>query len=596
MLHMKESRKLKRLGKIYGIFAPHLKPYWRWFLFGYMALIGAVFMNLLKPWPLKIILDYIILDNPMPESLQYLTALIGPAKQTLLTIFAISIVLVYFCEGLFSFTQKYYLAGAGENTINDIRRRVFHHLQILPLGAGHSGDIIVRLTSDINSLKNLLVRYVQSFTKNVFTFISITITMFWMDWQLTLAALSVVPPLYFLSFYFAGRVETLARKKRTKESEIASIVQETMISKAVVQAFSQEEAEKKRFAKESEESLEASLEKMRLAKGFSRSLQVIVALGTATVTWYGAMRVLGGMATPGDLIVFISYLGTLYKPVSGLSELTLNVTSSLVCGERIVDILETEVRVIDRPDAIEAPAFHGEVIFENVTFGYMKEKPVLQNLSFTIKPGQMAVLVGSSGTGKSTIANLLLRFFDPSEGRILIDGQDIRDLKLESIRQQMSVVLQEPILFRRTIRENISYGNPEVCFEEVVKASKAAQAHEFIIAQQNGYETMLEERGQNLSGGQKQRIALARAILRKAPILILDEPVTGIDAITETHILDTLGHLMRGRTTLMIAHRLLTIQKADLILLVEVGRVVEQGTHEELLDKSSLYRNLYTLQ
>jgi ABC-type multidrug transport system fused ATPase/permease subunit len=274
----------------------------------------------------------------------------------------------------------------------------------------------------------------------------------------------------------------------------------------------------------------------------------------------------------------------------------MDFASSLVCGERIAEVLETNATVRNAPDAIEAPALQGEIRFERVTFGYSPGEPVLQDLSFTAKPGRMVALVGSSGTGKSTVANLLLRFFDPWEGRILIDGHDIRRLTLESLRSQMSVVLQEPLLFRRTVRENIAYGKPGASVEEIVEAAKAAQADDFIMALPDGYDTVLDERGTNLSGGQRQRIALARAILINAPILILDEPLTGLDAITEARLNEALTRLMQGKTTFIIAHRFSTVLKADLILVIEEGRVVEQGTHAELMSQSSLYRHLYAVQ
>ncbi len=420
--------------------------------------------------------------------------------------------------------------------------------------------------------------------------------MLWMDWQLTLVALAVVPLLYLLSFRFSSKVEVLTKTKRTKESEVASIVQEAMTSMAVIQAFAQEKQEKKRFAKESGESLKAELRKIRFARAFGRAVQVITAIGTALVVWYGARRVLTGELTPGDLIVFTAYMKDLYRPISKLSELIMDVTSSLVCGERIAEILETTVTVRNTPDAVKALPFRGEVCFERVTFGYNPGEPVLQDLSFTAKPGQMVALVGSSGTGKSTVANLLLRFFDPWEGRILMDGHDIRRFTLESLRSQMSVVLQESVLFRRTVRENIAYGKPAASVEEIAEAAKAAQAHDFIMELPDGYNTILDERGTNLSGGQRQRIALARALLRNAPILILDEPLTGLDAITEARLNEALTRLMQGKTTFIIAHRLSTVLKADLILVIEEGKIIEQGTNAELLSHSSLYRHLYAVQ
>jgi ATP-binding cassette subfamily B protein len=585
--------------RLYGTFGPHLKTYWKWFVLAYVGLVGTILMNLVKPWPLKLIFDYILLDKPMPESAMDLMSILGNDKAALLIIFCISIVVVVFFDGLLSYSYKYLMAAAGERVINDIRRRVFDHLQILPQafhGSSRSGDLTLRMTSDINAIKKLLIGSVQTFATYLLTSISLIGTMLWMDWRLTLVALAVVPPLYLMSFRFSRKVERLEKTKRVKESEVASIVQETMTSMPVVQAFTQEDQERQRFAKATDESLMADLRKMRLSRTVRRAVQLLMASGTALVIWYGASRALAGEVTPGDLIVFAAYLKDLYNPIGGFSELIMDFFGAVVSSERIAAILGIDMTVKDSPHAITTPPFQGAVAFEDVTFGYTPGEPVLQNLSFAVKPGQMVALVGSSGTGKSTIVNLLLRFFDPWQGRILIDGQDIRRFTLESLRRQLSVVLQESILFRRTIGENIAYGKPQARWAEIVAAAKAAQAHDFIMKLPDGYETVLNERGINLSGGQRQRIALARAILRDAPILILDEPVTGLDAITEAQLNATLVRLMQGRTSFVIAHRLSTIRRADLILVIEEGKVIERGTHAELLAQSSLYHHLYSLQ
>ncbi|MBI5583662.1 MAG: ABC transporter ATP-binding protein [Deltaproteobacteria bacterium] len=573
-----------------------MRTYWKWFLLAYLSLLATVGMNLLKPWPLKLVIDYILLSKPMPAGVWYLSSLTGHDKLLLLAVLCFGVVAIFFFEGLFSFSRKYFMSSAGESTASDIRQEVFGHLQGLGHDTGRSGDLIVRLTSDIKSLKLLLTRYVQTLISFLFTFGGIVVTMFLMDRRLTLLALVVVPPLYFLSFHFSSRVETLAREKRKRESAVASLVQETVTSKDVVQAFAREDQEKKRFAQEAGESLKATLESMKVSKGYGRAVQVITAIGTALVIYFGARRALEGQVTPGDLIVFITYLRDLYKPVEGLSELILDFTEALVSGERVAEILETEVEVKDGPEAVEAPPFRGEVAFEKVTFGYDSGQPVLQDLSFIAKPGETVALIGSSGTGKSTVVNLFLRFFDPWEGRIVIDGQDIRSYTIRSLREQISVVLQEPLLLRRTVRENIAYGKPGASLEEIMEAARAAQAHDFIMRLADGYDTFLQEGGANLSGGQRQRISLARAILKDAPIFIFDEPVTGLDAETEARLNRTLNRLMQGKTNFVIAHRFSTIVKAHLILVVEEGRVAEKGTHEELLAKSDRYRQLYDLQ
>ncbi len=597
----KESYPLRGIGSkkaynIYKLLVLHARAYWSWFLLAYSALLASVLMNLLKPWPLKLVLDHVLLDKPLPPALTILSSLAGHDKLALLTLLSLGIVVIFFLEGLFSFTRKYFMVQAGESTVNDIRHEVFGHLQMLGREKYGPGDFVVRLTSDIQTLNLLLTQYIQNLVTFLLTFLSIVITLFLLDWRLTLWALVVIPPLYILSLYSSAKVGDLARRKKEKESEVASLVQETVTSKEVIQAFAREDQEKRRFAKEANESLRATLGSTRVSKGFERAVQVAVAVGTALVVYFGARRALAGQITPGDLIVFTSYLKDLYKPVRELSGWMMDFAGALVSGERVGEILETEVAVTDSPGAIEAPPFKGEVAFEHVTFGYQPGEPVLQDLSFSVRPGQTVALVGSSGTGKSTVLNLLLRFYDPWEGRILVDGQDIRRYKLKSLREQISVVLQETLLFRRTIRENIAYGKPQARPDEIEEAAKAAQAHDFVMRLPRGYDTFLRDRGANLSGGERQRIALARSILKDAPLFIFDEPLTGVDAETETRLHATLNRLMKGKTSFIAAHHFSTIIRADLILMIEEGRIVEQGSHDQLLAKSEQYRQLYNLQ
>ncbi len=587
---------LKRVYRVYRLIGLHARSYWKWFLLAYSALFASVIMNLLKPWPLKLILDYILLDKPMSRVIVFLNSLAGNDKLVLLGILSFGIVIVFLLEGLSSFIRKYYMVRAGESTVNDIRQEIFGHLQMVGRGKYGPGDSVVRLTSDIQILNLLLTQYLQNLATFFFTFLSIAVTLFLLDWHLTLLALVVVPPLYLMSLYFSPKVGTFARKRREKESEVASLVQETLTSKEVIQAFAREDQEKRRFAEQANESLRATLGSARVSKGFERTVQVTIAVGTALVVYFGARKVLAGQITPGDLIVFTAYLRNLYKPVGELSSWMMDFASALVSGERIAEVLETEAAVTDAPDAIEAPPFRGEVVFEHVTFGYEPGEPVLQDLSFSVNPGQTAVLIGSSGTGKSTVVNLLLRFYDPWEGRILIDGQDIRRYKFKSVREQISVVLQETLLFRRTVRENIAYGKPEARPEEIEEAAKTAQAHDFVTRLPRGYDTFLKDRGSNLSGGERQRIALARSILKDAPIFIFDEPLTGLDAKIEGRLNSTLNRLMKGKTTFIIAHHFSTIIKADLILMIEEGRIIEQGTHDQLLARCERYRQLYNLE
>jgi ABC-type multidrug transport system fused ATPase/permease subunit len=521
---------LRSTWNVYRSFGPFLRPYAMSFVMAYAGLLGSVLVKLLEPWPLKLILDYVLLERPMPDAAVRLTSVVGDDRQALLTLLCVGMVLVVAIRGLFSYASKYYMTSAGQRATNDVRRRVFDRLQALQQAfhsSSRSGDLVVRLTSDIGSLRKLLVSSVRNIASYVITFVSTIAVMLWMDWRLTLVALAIVPVLYVATSRVSARSRTLAQTKRAKESEVASILQETMSSIATVQAFAQEGRERKRFAKESRKSLNASLARARMSRGFGRVVQVVTAGGTALVVWYAARQAMAGQVTPGDLVVFTAYVKNLYAPIKNFATLMVDYAAQLVSGERVRELLEAEQKVRDSADAIKAPRFKGQVSFERVTFGYQPGQPILRELSFRVGAGQTVALVGSSGAGKSTMVNLLLRFFDPWEGRISIDGHDIRQFTLKSLRGRISVVLQEPVLFRRSIRENISYGKRRTSLETVVAAATAAQAHDFIAELPDGYETLLDERGGGLSGGQRQRIALARAIIRDAPILVLDEPSTG---------------------------------------------------------------------
>lgn len=589
-----------RIRTLYKVFGPYLKPYRGRIVLAYLALGLSVAMTVLRPWPLKLILDSLLLNKrklaetvpPLPASIDALD------PHLLLTLLCASLVVIVLLESTFGFVQKVLFSGVGQSATTDVLEQVYTHLQTLPRPThegARTGDLIVRLTSDIKTMRELLVTHVQKLGNYALTFGATIAVMAAMNWQLTLLGLAVVPVIYYVSFRFSAEIRSATRQKRTREGAVASIVQETLSSIAVVQAFAQEEQERTRFREEARQSLSAGLESARLGGAFSRSIKVLSTVGTALVIWFGARQVLADSLTPGDLVVFAAYLAELYTPIQQISELSVQFMESLVSGERVLDLVQTVPKVKDSPNAVKAPPFRGEIVFEDVVAGYQREAPVLRGINFTVEPGETVALVGASGSGKSTILNLLLRFIDPWEGRVLIDG-DVRRFTLGSLRHQVSVVLQESILFRRTVHENIAYGRPRAHLHEVVEAARHARAHEFIRQLPEGYDTMLDERGGNLSGGQKQRIALARAFLRDTPLLVLDEPTSGLDAVTEAQLMDTVKELARGRTTVLIAHRLSTVEHADRILVLDRGQIAEQGTHVQLMSRAGLYRKLYEAQ
>lgn len=589
-----------RVRHFYRAFGPFLKPY-RWRIGGaYAALLATVAMTLLRPWPLKLVLDTVLLDKrSLTDVLPWLpTAVNSIDKTLLLTILCVSLVVIVLFESLFSYWQKISFSAVGQSATTDILEHVFTHVQTLPRATGErrTGDVILRLTSDVKTLRDLLVNHVQQLGNYGFTVFSTLVVMAWMNWQLTALAVVVVPFISFTSYYFSTSIRQATKQKRSREGAVAAIVQENLQSVAVVQAFAQEERERKRFRQEARRSLQASLDSVRLGGAFTRSIKVLNTIGTAMIVWLGASRVLEGSMSPGDLVVFASYVNDLYTPIQNVSELAVQFMESLVSGERVLELTQTAPRIGDSPHAVKADRFRGDVAFDDVVFGYERSKPVFQGLTFQVRSGETVAVVGGSGAGKSTILNLLLRFFDPWQGTVLVDGKDIRGFKLRSLRTHVSVVMQESVLFRRPVHENISYGRPGASMNDIIAAAKAAHAHDFIEALPEGYDTVLDEQGSNLSGGQRQRIAIARAFLRDAPILLMDEPTSGLDALTEAQLSETMNELARGRTTIIIAHRFSTIERADRILVLDGGRVAQEGVHAELLAQDGPYRELFEAQ
>jgi len=548
-------------------------PYRRSIAAAYLVLVTSVAAAALRPWPLKYILDAVILrKSTLHESLPFLPPSIdsGDARWLVLML-CVFLVVIVFIESTASYFQKLLFARVGHSATTDVLEETFTHLQTLPRTArfSQSGDLIVRVTSDVKTMRDLLVEHLQKLGTYAITFLITVLVMSRLNWRLTLIGLSVVPIIWFASWRFSRAIRAAARQKRSREGAVASVVHENLSGLAVIQAFAREDEETRRFRQQAKGSLEANVESSRLGGSFNRTIEVLRAIGTALVVGFGAMKVLSGTLSPGDLVVFAAYVNDLYKPIQNLSELSVKFMDSLVSGERVLEVLESAPHIRDRQGALSAPKLKGEIIFDNVTFGYEPGRPVLQNLSFKIASGEAVALVGGSGTGKSTIFNLLLRFYEPWEGRILIDGWDIRNYKIRSLRQQIGVVLQDSFLFRRSVLENIQYGKSGATRSEVEAAAKAAHADEFIRKLPDGYDTVLEELGSDLSGGQRQRLALARAFLRKAPILLMDEPTSGLDSATEAELLETLEQLTRGKTVITIAHRDSVIEKAGRTLILE---------------------------
>src|SRR5579859_3601316 len=576
-----------------------LHPHWKALAIGLAAVGAETAAGLLEPWPLKVVFDSVLHTKKSPDWLSRMVLLISHDNLTVLKIAALAVILIAAIGAVGTYVEKRTITEVGQRVMHELRRAFYWHTQRLSMSYHdhkQSGDVISTVTTDIDSIQSAITSGILDFLYYALTLLGMMGIMFYLDWRFTLIALSVLPALFVVVYTFTRRIKKASRELRKKEAQIVSTLQEVLSSIRIVKAFSREEYEQKRFEAESLESVDLALKARNIKAKLSPSVEIIVAAGTALVLWFGARQVLDGTLTPGILVVFFLYLGKMYKPMRELSKMTDTYSKAVVGYERIRDFLAIDLQVRDLPGAGVAPPFKGEIELEHVNFNYLPNRMVLKDITLKVKPGQVAAVVGATGSGKSTLISLIPRFYDPQSGAVKIDGADIRKYKRKTVRQQISLVLQETLLFRAPIWQNIAYGRPEATRAEIVAAARLANADEFIECLPDGYNTMIGERGVTLSGGQRQRIAIARAIIRNAPILILDEPSTGLDAASEKLVLEGLSRLMEGKTTIMVAHRLATIQKADVIFVLENGSIREQGTHEQLLAAAGLYAQFYQLQ
>ena len=530
----------------------------------------------------------------------WVATVFGTDRLAVLNFVASTVIVIAVLGAVSSYIESVSMTTVGQWVTHDLRSTLYNHIQRLSLSyhdQSRTGDLISRVTSDIDTIQGFITSTLTDVILDVLTLVSMLAVMTYIDWRFTLIALSVAPFLIIFVSQYSPKIKKASRAVRKKESEIVSKTQEVFSSIRVVKAFAQESYEKRRFKDVSRESVELALRARALKAGLSPSIRVMTAFGTALMMWYGARLVLvEGTLTPGTLVLFLAYLGKLYSPIRSLSKLPDTFSKPAIAFERIQEVLDVErkARIGDKPR--RAPDFKGRVEFENVSFGYTPERQVLKDVSLTIEPGQIAAFVGPTGAGKTTIISLIPRFYEVTSGAIRVDGEDVRSFKLKSLRRQLGFVLQETLLFRAPIWQNIAYGRPTASREEIVEAAKLANAHDFIEELPEGYDTMVGERGITLSGGQRQRVGIARAVIRGAPILILDEPTSGLDAVSEAIVFDALHRLMTGKTCIVITHRLATIRRADVIFVLQNGEIVQRGRHEELLARGGLYRELYETQ
>ena len=576
-------------------------PYRAKLFFILLAMLVQTLMSLAAPWPLKIILDNVVGSHKLPSWLDNVLkpVLAGSSKMEIAAAAAIMVVVIALVGALASYIANYYTESVGQWVANDLRMRTYHHLERLSLGyfdSHQTGALLSTITTDIQTIQGFASSSTLSIIVDLFTIVGMLGIMFWLNWDFTLIVVAVTPLMLVMASRFKNVVKKATHEVRKQQSNMVAVVQQGLESMRVVKAFGRQDLEQEELGKVSRATVDAALKARRVKALLSPMIAIIVSLCTAVVLWRGSSLILAGTMTAGALIVFLSYLTQFFKPVKDLATITNQIAQTAVGVERVRGILDADIIIPEIADAVDPQAFRGEIEFEDVAFAYASDAPVLQRVSFTINPGQMVGIVGATGGGKSTIVSLIPRFYDPTAGKVKIDGVDIRQYKLQALRNQIGYVLQETVLFRGTIRDNIAYGRAGATNDEILEAAKLANADEFIARMPHGYDTLVGDRGETLSGGQRQRIGIARAIIRNNPILILDEPTAALDTESERAVIEALDRLMRGRTVITIAHRLSTIRNCDKILVLKDGVVAEEGTHDELLALGGVYAELYRAQ
>jgi ABC-type multidrug transport system fused ATPase/permease subunit len=578
-----------------------LRPY-RWLVAGiFGVLLVQIAMGLAAPWPLKVVLDSVVGDHPLPSWLHGMLRplLGGEGRMHVAGLAAIMVIAIAVVAAVATYIANYLTETVGQRIGNDLRTRAYHHLQQLSLSyfdTHRVGPILSTLTDDVDTIQDFASASTLGIATDLLTILGMLALMLYLQWDFTLVALAVAPLLLLFVSRVRKAVKAATHEVRRRESDIVAVAEEGLQSIRVVKAFDREQLQEQQLAIAGQAAVDAALNARRVKSVVSPTVAVVVAACTALVLWRGSALILAGAMTAGTLTVFISYLVSFFKPVQDLAKLTNTIAMASVGVERVGALLDAETGVEEKPDATAPKRLKGALSFERVAFSYDGEKPVLRDVTFEVAPGQLVGVVGHTGSGKSSLVSLIPRFYDPSMGTVRIDGVDLRDYKVHELRQQIAYVLQDTVLFRGTVRDNIAFGRPDADHDEIVEVAKLANAHEFISEMPKGYDSAVGERGLTLSGGQRQRIGIARALIRDSPILILDEPTAALDAESEHLVMSALERLMTDRTVITIAHRLSTIRDADKIVVLEEGVVVEEGTHLDLLARKGRYAELHRIQ
>ena len=577
-----------------------IRPYRGWVAVVFAAMLVETAMSMAGPWPLKIVIDNVLGTHPLPEWLHWIDDLpIAGSKMGLAFVAALAVIAIAAIGALATYIDNYFTESVGQWVANDLRLKIYDHLQQLSLGyydKQQTGVLLSTITNDVATVQNFASSNTLDILVDLLTIVGILGLMLWLQWDFALICVAVTPFLLLFVSRFKKAVKKAQHQVRLHQADIVTVVQQGLESMRVVKAFGREQLEEARLTEASQATVDAALKARRVKSLLSPIVSIVVAGCTAYVLWRGASLIVADTMTIGALTVFLAYLTKFFKPVQDLAKMTNAIAQTSVALERIQAILDADNAIPDRPNARVLVKARGDIAAENVAFGYDPKNPILRGVNFRIAPGQMVGIVGTTGGGKSTVVGLIPRFYDPDSGRVMIDGVDLKDYTKASLRGQIGFVLQETVLFRGTIRENIAYGRPDATEDQIIEAAKLANAHDFIAAMPGGYGTLVGERGLTLSGGQRQRVGIARAIIRDAPILILDEPTAALDTESERLVMEGLERLMKGRTVITIAHRLSTIRDSDKIIVLKDGVVAEEGNHNELLARNGVYAELHRIQ